>query len=373
MPRILILTAGFGEGHNTAAKSLAAAVAEESPGADVRVAEPMALGCPRLTATARRLYMGLIHRLPWAWQLIYDKTDASDPVHYANGLLAGAARWLRDTVADFRPDCVVTTYFLYTGFWADLYQGRAPCPFHTVVTDSINVNSVWVHGYSDSWCVSDPWSADRLELLGVPPERVQVTGFPVSPRFSALPRDLAPPAAGEPFKVLVFPIGSRRRTRRLLDALSKLPPTPVWQATVVLGKHKAQLQPMVVAAIRDRFLPQDTEILGWTDRVPELLATHHLLVGKAGGATVHEARTAARPMLVHYAVPGQEYGNVRLLELEGGGRLVATPEEFVRGWSWLTDNHFAGWRQARDSLVAAAVPDPSRRTARHILGLPPAP
>jgi processive 1,2-diacylglycerol beta-glucosyltransferase len=77
-------------------------------------------------------------------------------------------------------------------------------------------------------------------------------------------------------------------------------------------------------------------------------------------------------MLVHYVVPGQEEGNIRLLEIEGGGRLVRTADDLARAWAWLADDDFAGWVRARDSLAASAIPDPARRTARLILdSLPP--
>ena len=367
MPRILILTAGFGEGHNTAAKSVAAALSLEAPSCEVRVADPLAEGSPRLTDLSRKIYSAMINNLPIAWRMIYSMADVTDSTIRGNPWLTAGARCLRRLVADFRPDCVVTAYPLYISFWEELYGDDPPCPMHTIITDSITINAVWVRGRSDTWMVTDPFTASRLGLLGIPPEQMFVTGFPVSPRFDDLPRDLAPPAPGQPFRVLIFPIGSKKHTRNLLAALASLPASPVWSATFVLGKHQPKLQPLVEAARAADRLPKNTEIIGWTDRVPELLASHHLLLGKAGGATVHEARTAARPMLVHYVVPGQEEGNIQLLEWEGGGRLVRTASDLATALDWLTANEFAGWDKARQSLAKSAIPDPARRTARRIL------
>ena len=367
MPRILILTAGFGEGHNTAAKSVAAALALEAPAAEVRVADPLAEGAPRLTGFSRKAYASMINNWPVAWQMIYSLADVTDSTIRGNPWLTAGARCLRRMVEDFRPDCVVTTYPLYVSFWEELFGDDSPCPLHTIITDSITINAVWVRGRSDSWMVTDRFTASRLALLGVPPEKISATGFPVSPRFSNLPRDLAPPAPGQPFRVLVFPIGSKKHTRNLIASLAALPASPAWTATFVLGKHQAKLQPIVEEARAAGGLPKTTEIIGWTDQVPELLASHHILLGKAGGATVHEARTAARPMLVHYVVPGQEEGNIQLLEWEGGGRLIRTPADLAAAWAWLTDNQFAGWSKARQSLADSAIPDPARRTARRIL------
>ena len=41
--------------------------------------------------------------------------------------------------------------------------------------------------------------------------------------------------------------------------------------------------------------------------------THHLVISKAGGATVQEAIAARCPMIVNQVIPGQEEGNARLI------------------------------------------------------------
>ena len=38
-----------------------------------------------------------------------------------------------------------------------------------------------------------------------------------------------------------------------------------------------------------RDAPARADILGWTNRIPELLMTHHVAISKAGGATTQAA------------------------------------------------------------------------------------
>ena len=59
---------------------------------------------------------------------------------------------------------------------------------------------------------------------------------------------------------------------------------------------------------------REFEIVGWTDQIPRLLSESHLLIGKAGGATVQEAIAAKCPMIISQVVPGQEEGNARLID-----------------------------------------------------------
>ena len=59
-PRILILTAAYGEGHNAAANALATAFNEDAPGSAV-VVDVFALTCPRLNGFVRRAYLAAIN------------------------------------------------------------------------------------------------------------------------------------------------------------------------------------------------------------------------------------------------------------------------------------------------------------------------
>ena len=371
MARILILTAGFGEGHNTAARCAGEALAALAPQVGTKVVDPIALACPKLTAVTREAYLGIINHTPLIWKAVYEMADrgGGDSL-VAPGLGAACAR-LAAEVTNFKPDLAITTYPVYVGFWEHLFpEGTpAPCPLVTVVTDSLTVNSIWTRGRSDLWCVTDDGTAGRVRDLGVEASSIRVTGFPVSPRLAEFHREKSAPEAGAPFRLLWFPIASKRHTTKWLNALAALPASPDWTCTVVLGKHKDNLRPMIESAMAAKKLPPGTEIIGWTDQIPRLLNEHHAVLGKAGGATVHEARTAARPMGIHYMVPGQEEGNALLLENEKGGRLLRAPADLASLWDEWTRDGFAGWKSAHASLLASAPPDPAHRLARLSLSL----
>jgi processive 1,2-diacylglycerol beta-glucosyltransferase len=101
--------------------------------------------------------------------------------------------------------------------------------------------------------------------------------------------------------------------------------------------------------------------------VPEWLCSHHLVVGKAGGATVHEAIAAQCPMLVHHLVPGQEEGNLHLLEDLGAGALTETPEQISEMMQRLLANDGAEWRKMKRKLAEYRRNDGGERAARVIL------
>lgn len=344
-PRILIVTAAFGEGHNSAARNMALAL--EDQGAVTRVEDPCLLGSPRFTPALSQGYRLVTTHAPKLWARIYRSTDRCDFSKRGSPLMRGPEQALADLVEEFKPDAVVSTYPLYPYFLERLRRetGRG-FPVFTVVTDSIEINSAWSKSPSDWWLVTDTATREAMVRKGMEAGRIVETGFPVDPVFS----DLAPVDAGDacdPFRILYFPTAKlpfiRRHSRALLDV------SPSARLTIIMGRNVRLLYSR--AREIKRAYPGRVRLVGWTRRVPQYLSRHHLVVGKAGGATVHEAIAARCPMLIHHLVPGQEEGNLRLLELIGGGGLAGTPAELGGRLADLLADGQSGWRGMKQALA----------------------
>ncbi len=344
-PRILIVTAAFGEGHNSAARNLALAL--DAAGAVTQVSDPCILGVPRITALVNRGYRYVTTNFPTIWARIYRSTDNCDFSKQRSPVMRWVEAALARLVADFRPDAVVSTYPLYPYFMTRILEASGEkTPVFTVVTDSIEINAAWLRARCDRWLVTDPATRDSMIRGGLPAEKIIDTGFPVHPAFSGLtPVSTSDPCA--PFRILYFPTAQlsflRRHARALLDA------SPDVRLTIILGRNVRALYTRA-REIKDAY-PGRVRLIGWTRKVPQLLNSHHLVIGKAGGATVHEAIAARCPMLIHHLVPGQEEGNLRLLEIIRGGHLAETPEALARSVTDLLADHAAGWRTMKDALA----------------------
>ena len=77
LPRILIVTAGYGEGHNSAARGVRDALAGR---AEVLVTDLCAEAMPRMFGLTRAAYLWMISRMPRLWKLIclLYTSDAAD-------------------------------------------------------------------------------------------------------------------------------------------------------------------------------------------------------------------------------------------------------------------------------------------------------
>jgi processive 1,2-diacylglycerol beta-glucosyltransferase len=359
---VLVLTASYGEGHNSAARAVAAALAEH-PDCHPELADLFALTAPRLNNLTRTLYLSVINRAPQLWRRAYGWLDRSRHAALLFRALPVHERKLQQLVARHRPAALCATYPAYAWLWQRWPASeRLACPLHTVVTDAITINSLWYRAASTGWHVTDRDSAALLRAY-VPADRVHCTGFPVALPFADRPATLRPPepAPGEPRRILYMVNGGEERA---FAAVARLARSPDWALTVTAGRS---------AALRARFeaLARDAAaritVLGWTDRIPELLMTHHAVVSKAGGATTQEALNALCPMVVSQIVPGQEEGNWELLRRHEAGSYAATPEAIERTLHDLFTDDARLWRLQRAHLRRLARPDAARQVAGLVL------
>lgn len=356
---LLVLTAGFGEGHNAAARAVAAAWDERQGAGASRVADLCALASPRLSELIRRGYLSAINRHPRLWNRVYRWTDRSRLLPKSFGLLMrDERRILRRMLGELRPAAICSTYPAYAYVLERLRrEGGLGCPHYNVVTDSISINSIWWRAGCDGWFVPNEDSAEVLRGAGLAPARIHVSGFPVNLFFCRHQAEYAPPEPdpSTPPRILyIVHSGTVRaeETAELLLAEEDL------DLTIAVGRDEALRTRLEAFGARRGRPPQ---ILGWTDAIPRLLMTHHLVVSKAGGATTQEAIAARCPMIVNQVVPGQEEGNYELLRRHHAGTFASTPEAILAAVKEAFSHRARLWRTWRSNLEPLSRPDAARR------------
>ncbi|HEV7867106.1 MAG TPA: hypothetical protein VGO90_05460 [Chthoniobacteraceae bacterium] len=356
MAKIIILTAGYGEGHNAAARGLEAAFRELDT--DAQVVDLFALTSGAFYQHSRRGYVELINRAPKIWAAVFGLIDRFPIVPLTLPLLGKMRRTLRDIIEREQPTAVISVYPVYGYLVEQLYPGARPFAFHTVVTDSITINSVWHRCGSDTFLVPNEDTARVMEAAGVSADRLHTLGFPVLPRFA---RDRPARSSPPPGRVLYMVNAGRQHAAAIVRRLLALPNVHL---TVTVGRDTALGEALRgVAAELDKPL----EIHGWTLEMPELLMTHHLLIGKAGGATVQETIAAGTPMLLTQIIPGQEEGNAQLLLENDCGAFCPTAETLAEAIDRAFANDAAVWKTWAANIARLSRPDAAREIARFVL------
>jgi processive 1,2-diacylglycerol beta-glucosyltransferase len=358
--KVLILTAGFGDGHNTAARNVADAIELVADDVKVEVLDVFQSSLGLVNDILRKTYLGLARYAPGVWSGIYSVLDNSPSLE--NKLLAfGKLKTaLADVLAAAQPDCVISTYPVYGHVIQEIYKDHSERPFRfiTIITDSCSVNSSWYRAPSDWYCVADEATAEVLREHGIENDKIKPFGFPVSPVFAEmhtgkLPELQQPP----PHKILYIINTGKKKSGKAIDRLLAIPNT---QLTIIVGRD-AELKEKL--SRRTKELGDRVHILGWTNQMPRLMATHHLVITKAGGAIVQEAIAGRCPMILNQVIPGQEDGNVRLVEKLDIGVMAEKSRAVAEQVEKIFANNGKIWRRWHGNLKKLSKADASVRIA----------
>src|SRR5581483_5211837 len=362
--KVLILTAGFGEGHNAAGRNLRDALELISDDVKVEVLDLFESSYGRFNTFVKSAYLGVVQYAPRVWGGIYSLLDNSNFVESRMAGFTKLKNALGDILHETQPDCVVSTYPVYAHVIQELYRDYKERPFRflTIVTDSITINSMWYRAPSDLFCVANEATADVLLEAGVPEERIRTLGFPVSPIFTEPPATpLNPPVFGEPRRILYVINTGKKKAGKVIDRLLEIPDT---QLTITVGRD-AELKAKLLERTREH--SDRVRVLGWTNQMPQLMMTSHLVISKAGGASVQEAIAARCPMIVNQVIPGQEEGNARLITEHELGAVAERNREVPD----LVKDAFAHkaklWHEWRKNLERISKPDAALRLAELVL------
>jgi processive 1,2-diacylglycerol beta-glucosyltransferase len=364
MKKILIFTAGFGEGHNTAARNIRDAVEHIAPDeAKVEILDLFDTCYGKLNDWVRKAYIAAINRTPRVWGKIYNVIDGTQFVESNMAILAKMKRAMTDLLTELEPDAVISTYPIYNYVIDSIYSDGRPKTFSqiTVVTDSITVNSIWYRCASDYFLVSNDDTANVLRNAGVPENQIRIFGFPVTYRFAEIRDSRYINVEKEPRRVLYLINSGKKEAPALVRRLCER--TDI-QLTITVGRDRA-LRKEIENEVKVPAHPVD--ILGWSNRMPELLLSHHLVITKAGGATVQEAIAARTPVIISQVVPGQEEGNARLIVENDCGCLAPDPDAILDA----LDSAFSQGEKELKAWVTniskLSKPDASLQIARFIL------
>lgn len=364
-PVILILTAGFGDGHNTAARNVAQALQRLRPDKEARVVDVFDIAHPFFAPQMKQGYQMLITRAPSVWAAIY-RMAAKVSFDGQPDILSGLRDAIEQLLIDTKPSAVICTYPVYPKIIQGLKEklGSIP-PIYTVITDSISIHPIWMISPSDGYFVADEESRQSAIALGADAERVHVSGFPVNLDFvqQPIPAECESPHG----RILYLPSTSVSHVAKTLEALRPLISAGV-KLTLPVGKHASRLHHVTTHYV-DSLPKADIEILGWTNRIPYLLQTHDVVVCKAGGAILHEALAATCPAVIDYVVPGQEEGNAELLTKHDCGVVTKSPKETGEQVARLLAGNRSVAKAMKRNMREHSEPDAALRIARRVLDL----
>jgi processive 1,2-diacylglycerol beta-glucosyltransferase len=358
--KILILTASFGEGHNSAARGIRDGLARVGPKeAEVELRDLFAETYKSVNEFVRKVYIAVINRWPSSWGYVYRWLDRKKDFDKNFRRFSRLRDHFAALLDRFQPDVIVSTFPPFPYVLRQISGPKPPCKSVVVVTDSITVNAIWYRCAADYFLVPNERSAAVLRAGGIPSQIIKTFGFPVSPKFADLMQDRPSPPNDNRRVLYVVNPPSRKApelVRRLVDLDIHL--------TVTIGRADELRAPVKEAAGHRKI-----DIIGWTEELPHMLRASHLLIGKAGGATVQETIAAGCPMIINHVVSGQEEGNARLIVESNSGVIALSPAEVVAQVQRAFADGARQWREWAANISRLSRPRASLEIAEFLLSL----
>ena len=315
--RILILSASVGNGHVTAAEALKKAFEIKNLTAEVRHEDVLKFTNPLFRRLYSNVYIDLVNSMPEVLGWVYDSLD--EPWKNEKRRLFFDKLNTRPFVKmlrEYDPDWIVCTHFLPSEIISDLKaKSKMSTPQAIVVTD-FDLHAMWLCRNYEHYFVALEETAVYLKSLGVPAEKMTVSGIPIDPKFAQeksrkemrIKYGLDADTPTVMLSLGGFGVG---RIDTLLDGLRAIK-TPV-QILAMCGKNeelKTKLEKQKSSDASARIFP-----IGYTREMDEYMSASDLIVGKPGGLTTCEALAKGLVFVIANPIPGQEERNAdHLLE-----------------------------------------------------------
>jgi processive 1,2-diacylglycerol beta-glucosyltransferase len=373
-PRALILSASSGAGHVRAAQALEKAFVAHG-NCTVEHIDALTEVSKVFQQLYDKAYIKMVRRVPGLMGLLYDRTD--QPWRHPRPRLAldrlNTQPMIR-MLKRIQPDLCIATHFLPAEILAWLIAKNKLQARHAIVVTDYDVHAMWLCRTVDRYYVALPESAEYLARIGVPREKLRVTGIPVDPVFERRVNQAeARKRLGVDAKAQVVLIAAGGYGLGPVEQLVKglLALQGPWQIVAIAGKSdklKKRLEQISRSATKLATGGDRLVTVGFTQEMDQYMAAADLLVGKAGGLTTSEALARALPMTIVEPIPGQESRNAdHLLEAGAAVRCNNLP---AAPWK------IAGLLECPEKLAAmksAAVkmarPDAARVIVEDALGL----
>jgi len=346
-PRVLVVTADIGEGHDLPARIIKADLEQEIPDAEVEIANGLeAMG--RISSSVARDGSRFTFRwMPWLFDLQYWLITKFAPtrwlMHHLSYVLG--SRGLLRLIEKHQPDVIVSTYPGVTAVLGMLRENRRLLvPVHSAITDLAGLR-YWVHPGVDLHYVTHPESIEEVEKL-VGPGSVEWMRPPISREF-LMPRTRrdAREALGVPAHARVVLVsGGGWGIGDLEGAIGSALSGEDTLVVCITGRNEA-----VREKLEQRF--EDNErvrVLGFTDQMSDWMAAADAMVHSTAGLTVLEAHIRGCPVVSYGFSAGHLRANNAAFERFGLAEVARSEHELES-----TLRHLTRERRSPDSTFAS--------------------
>jgi processive 1,2-diacylglycerol beta-glucosyltransferase len=325
--RILLLSASAGAGHVRAAEAIEKAFKQrkDSDSLEVHHFDVLNYTNKLFRHLYSKAYIDLVNKMPEVPGWVYDKLDK--PWKNERRRLALDKLNTRPFVKllrEYQPDLIVCTHFLPAEVVSWLKAKERLASRQVIIVTDFDVHAMWLVHHYERYFVALDEARVYLAALGIPAEKITVSGIPIDPVFAIrkdkdemrLKHGLEPDRTTILLSAGGFGVGS-------VDALvtSLMPLQHRAQVVAICGRNEELKERLTKLAARaGRNANVILKPFGYTQEMDELMTASDLVLGKPGGLTTSEALAKGLVFMIVNPIPGQEERNSDHL-LEGAAAI----------------------------------------------------
>ena len=319
---ILLFYASYGSGHLSAATAIEQYIRENYPDAKTLKIDCVEYINKSINKISTSAYKSIILKTPMLWGQVYKllKNDTIlDITQFSNRFMA---KKIFTLFKDFEPDLVISCHPLggqITSFLKS--HKKTNCKLATVMTDFAS-HKQWLIGkdYTDYFFVSNIEMKTSLISEGIYPNKIYVSGIPISPNFykNYDKENIYKSLNIEKNKKNIIFFGggslglsSSSNIQAILTSL--LQATDESHQIIIISGKNQKLYNDFQKTINNTYHKSQIKLIDFTTELPELLPITSFVITKPGGLTITECISTNVPIILINPIPGQEKENAQYI------------------------------------------------------------
>src|SRR3989442_1027242 len=311
---VLILSASAGAGHVRAAQAIEKAFVQMGAARKVRHVDTLDYTNVVFRRLYSEAYLEMVNSAPEVLGWLYDYLD--QPWKNERRRLALDRLNTRPFVKlleQYQPEITICTHFLPAEIISWLRaKERLASPQAIVVTD-LDVHAMWLCHHYERYFVALEETRAHMARLGIPAEKVIVSGIPIDPVFAQVKDkgEMRRKHGLKPDRTTILVSAGGFGADSIENILSSLLELQHEAQVVAISGRNEELQQRLISLIScyPNKTRVDVKVVGYTTETDEYMSAADLMLGKPGGLTTSEALAKGLVFVIVNPIPGQEERN----------------------------------------------------------------
>ncbi len=336
MKKIIIFYASYGGGHLSASKAIQNYINNNYDDVETELIDCMKYVNKTIEKVSTTAYKEMARKAPWAWGKLYFDSQKGPLAQISTRANTLMAIKLSKLLKEKRPDLIISTHPFGCQMCSYLKRkGKIDTDIATVLTD-FKSHIQWIVGsdYINYYFVANESIKNELIAKNISPEKIFVTGIPISEKFSLSydKKEILENLNFEENKKTILFFGGGKlglgKTKTIEIFKNVVKSFENTQIIAISGENDSMYSAFH-EIITSNNRENNIKLFKFTDKIPEIMSISDIVISKPGGLTSSEALASYVPMIIINPIPGQEEENAIFIENNNAGYWLRKHDNIV--------------------------------------------